>query len=328
MNRSKVLCLLVTALLSLAPAVPAYPWAYATHAYFAERLGERMGNLNFQKMYGSLLPDQYNFILTPVGEYLAVQTHANPEAVTGAAGDCATQAVAFGFATHNEIWGADFTAHVASLTLPESPPKGYVIIKGDELAPDLVAPLTEILVVAGADPVQAPFIAAGIAPFLGHLLVEEAVDWLIKKELEPSIGTRIMNAARLRTAKTPLLLASAYAPGVSSTFGMSLAEATGMIFEVERQYRQMSLDLGRGFLGNPERVMDFLAQQGVTVGQLYIKAATGYDVVISPELAESFTRQAATLVESTYEAELIATLAYLEDELENRGVETCEVRGR
>jgi hypothetical protein len=90
----------------------------------------------------------------------------------------------------------------------------------------------------------------------------------------------------------------------------------------------MSLDLGRGFLGNPERVMDFLAQQGVTVGQLYIKAATGYDVVISPELAESFPRQAATLVESTYEAELIATLAYLEDELENRGVETCEVRGR
>jgi hypothetical protein len=326
MIRSKVCCLLAAAAVVLALAAPAYPWAYATHAYFAERLGERQGNLNFQEMYGSMLPDQYNFISDPYGVYLAALTHGDPQDVSDAAWDCRTRAVAFGFASHHEAWGADFTAHIAGITTP--PGVGYVVLKGMELAPALVPTLTQILVDAGAPPLEAAATAAYLAPYLGHLLVEEAADWLVKKNLQPSIGTRVMNAARLRTAEVPALLSGAYAQKLVDDLGMTRPEATMTLALVERQYRKMIFEYGRGFLGNSERVMDFLALQGVTVGELILSEATGLPVEITLEQAEELTRLAVDMVRPTYREELAGTLEYLRGEMESRGVETCEPRGR
>jgi hypothetical protein len=320
-----MLCLLTAVALSLALAIPAHPWAYATHAYFAERLGERQGNLDFQEMYGSMLPDQYNFISQPYGVYLATLTHGDPQDVTDAAWNCRTQAAAFGFASHNEAWGADFTAHIAGITTAGI---GYVVIKGVELAPALIPTLTQILVDAGASPPEALGTASALAPYLGHLLVEEAVDWLIRKELRPSIGTRVMNAARLRAAEVPSLLSRAYAQKLADAFGMTPELAAMTIAVVEKQYRTMMFDYGRGFLGNPERVMDFLAQQGVMVGELILSEVTGLPVEITLEQAEGFTRLAVDVVRPTYRAEVAGTLAYLESEMESRGMETCEPRGR
>jgi hypothetical protein len=239
--------------------------------------------------------------------------------------DCKTQAAAYGFASHNEAWGADFTAHVAGITTPGI---GYVVIKGAELAPALIPTLTQILVDAGAPLPLAQSTAAAVAPYLGHLLVEQAVDWLVKKELQPSIGTRVMNAARLRTAEVPALLSGAYAQKLVDTFGMTPEQAAVTLATIEAQYRKMMLDYGRGFLGSSERVMDFLALQGVTVGELILGEITGLPVEITPEQTEEFTRLAVELVSPTYREEVAGTLSYLKGEMESRGVETCEPRRR
>jgi hypothetical protein len=314
----------MTVALVLALAAPAYPWAYATQAYFAERLGERQGELDFQEMYGSMLPDQYNLIFDPYGVYLAALTHGDPQDVVDTAWDCETQSAAYGFASHNEAWGADFTAHTSGNT---SPGIGYAVLKGAELAPALVPTLTQILVDAGAPPPVAEGTATAIAPYLSHLLVEEAVDWLVRKELRPSIGTRVMNAALLRSAEVPALLSAAFAQKLVDAFGMTPEQAAMTLAAIEAQYRAMMLTYGRAFLGSTERVMDFLALQGVTVGELILDAPTDLPVEISPEQAE-FTRLAVDMVLPTYRGELAGTLDYLRGETESRGVETCEARGR
>ena len=44
----------------------AFSWNQATHAYISERLGAQMGHDNLSEMWGSVGPDMFNFILTPM----------------------------------------------------------------------------------------------------------------------------------------------------------------------------------------------------------------------------------------------------------------------
>ena len=44
----------------------AFSWNQATHAYISERLGAQMGHDNLSEMWGSVGPDLFNFIFTPM----------------------------------------------------------------------------------------------------------------------------------------------------------------------------------------------------------------------------------------------------------------------
>ena len=79
----------------------------------------------------------YRFDTPEYLEYLFVQTHYNFMEVWNAAKSVPAKAAAFGFVSHNELWGIDSTAHVAGITYGQV--GGYVIAKADELAAHLQA---------------------------------------------------------------------------------------------------------------------------------------------------------------------------------------------
>lgn len=304
----------------LAAAGNAFAWGNAAHTWLASRMGVKSGYYDFQELYGATLPDQYNFILDGIGAFLAYQAHANAAPVIDAALNCGQRAAAFGFASHNDVTGADFTAHSAGQTTPGV---GYVVAKAETLAPELIPALTGVLLAAGAGLPEAQAVAGGLSPTLAHLLVESAVDLRVKRGLDRGIGAKMLVAATVRSPGVPQLLAAAYAEELAAFSGQSLQEATAYLVGVEAVNRQDILRYGRAYSGSQRKALKFMAGLGVAVATAYLNAATNYqyDVVVPPALAVQFLLAADAVVAPDYAAELRATLVFLRAQLD--GVETC-----
>ncbi len=111
----------------------AFSWNQATHAYIADHLGASAGHDNLNEMWGSVAPDFFNYVFDPAlcPDWVADQTQGIDAdtvlKVWDAADSEKEKALAYGFVSHNNDWGADHTAHEASLTL--EPDQGYIIIK-------------------------------------------------------------------------------------------------------------------------------------------------------------------------------------------------------
>ncbi len=105
--RSWLICCLFLAM----PAT-AFTWNQATHAYIAQELGARAGLENLNEMWGSVAPDMFNYVFDPalcVG-WISDQTQgADPDSamkIWSAAGTDKEEALALGFVSHNDSWGA------------------------------------------------------------------------------------------------------------------------------------------------------------------------------------------------------------------------------
>lgn len=104
----------------LLPAA-AFPWNQATHAYIAERLGTRVGHGNLHKIWGSVAPDFFNYIFDSAvcPGWVSDQTHGTHAEtflkVRDAASSEKEDALAYGFLSHNQQWGADYIAHISGL---------------------------------------------------------------------------------------------------------------------------------------------------------------------------------------------------------------------
>jgi len=72
--------------------------------------------------------------------YLYEQTHYITFDIKNAADEKLKKALAFGYFSHNGVWGADFTAHHSGITYGQG--QGYVIAKATELTLQ-VGPLLE-----------------------------------------------------------------------------------------------------------------------------------------------------------------------------------------
>ena len=134
---------LICLLLAMIPTI-VFSWGDATHIYISDRLKARVGYENRNEMWGSLGPDIFNFVFDPAlcPTWLADQTHGStPDSfmkVWNAAGTTAEKALAYGFVSHNEAWGADFTAHISGLTFGHD--WGYINEKAMVLAEHLDKP--------------------------------------------------------------------------------------------------------------------------------------------------------------------------------------------
>ncbi len=63
-------------------------------------------------MYGGVAPDLFNYLFAPYQPYLDGQTHDDFLKVWEAAGprqNSVKRALAYGFVSHNDLWGADVT---------------------------------------------------------------------------------------------------------------------------------------------------------------------------------------------------------------------------
>jgi hypothetical protein len=187
----------------LALSLSAPAWDVLTHSFIMEQIKGGPQNANGNEIYGTTSPDFVNYLLnTPYYEWLYDTTHSDFIRLWHMATTPAEQALAMGFVAHNGLWGADHVAHYASLT--GDPTQGYVIAK--------------------AAMVEAFFSAQGIWDGLGlsgdlykdlrlelcHNIIEYVIDiqiWLA----DPTIASRVMEAAAGRSANMQQLVKTAFA---------------------------------------------------------------------------------------------------------------------
>lgn len=203
---------LICFLVVIMPAV-AFSWSQATHAYIADSLGARAGHDDLSEMWGSVGPDLFIFVFYPVvcPGWITDQTHGTYSdtfmKVWNAAGTKFEDSLAYGFVSHNQQWGADFTAHVSSRTFGQD--DGYIIKKA------------RILLNTPLDPANPQrtfgvvFVGLGMNPdeqlLVAHLIAEYAVDIRLRNDADPLLGRKLARAARGESKRFPDLLIKAFA---------------------------------------------------------------------------------------------------------------------
>ena len=112
-GRKPLVLLGVLLLTSLLIAPDASPWGSAVHAYIDDHLGANRPVRNANEMYGGMAPDVFNYLFDHPDQlqFLYAQTHNNFMRLWEVAHRRLGRSVAFGFVSHNDVWGADSTAH-------------------------------------------------------------------------------------------------------------------------------------------------------------------------------------------------------------------------
>jgi hypothetical protein len=187
-------------LLILAVAMPALAWGTAAHVAIglgvaqARHLNLSNRYLLLQALYGTTAPDFALVAREPLKSALFEATHEDPGylEVPGLANPLSPieRAFAFGWLTHNQVWGADLYAHLLDPLLEPPAPPGYVVERAIALR----------ALGSGAISAQA-----------AHDYIEAAVDLLLDQQ-PPNLGlpTLLRMAAYYRDPRIPRLLARAY----------------------------------------------------------------------------------------------------------------------
>lgn len=204
--RARMAGWLVTALL-LAPAVPSLAWGPGTHAVVAlgvaKARGASAGNdyLALQAVYGAAAPDIAWQAEEPLRSALGAAMHDEPGYLEpwelARPWSSVERAFAWGWLTHNQVWGADYYAHIGDPfegAWPAAGP-GYVVERAGLLAA-----------------------AQGIPEDVAHDYVEVAIDLLVDQKFPGlRVGQMVRNAAASRDRQVPSLVVRSYAdvPGAS-----------------------------------------------------------------------------------------------------------------
>ena len=281
-------------------------WGSATHAYIAKELGK--GITDPQMLYGAAAPDFfYNLsdLSSPGRNYLSKQTHTSIANLKTKARKANMDAFAFGFISHNENWGADYTAHKKGRTSK----KGYVVTKADILAPKLLFRLKAALDEAGVP--YSFFLAQAIASNLSHKLIETAIDLQLNLHEDPSLGYDFLNSVQSVTDNLPNLLAQTYGQGLSRNLKVSKDDSARIIREAESDFRQLMIRYGELLGGEDPADLHQMSEEGAALLSTALKDITGKDVVIQPEVMEEFMNLATQEIETDYAKEISATISYL-----------------
>lgn len=285
-----------------------FAWGQATHAYFAKALVG--GDTNLSEIYGAMVPDLFNLMTdSPDYDYLVNQTHRQFRKVVRKSLKTDLKPFAFGFASHNELRGADRTAHRHGRTTRE----GYVIGKITWLAPKLKPDLQVILENAGVP--LASVLAGPLASGLAHPFIETALDLLIKRNEDPSIGPEILQAAQGRPSSIPDLLVAAYARGFADHMDLTDEEAAELIRGAEAEFQQLMIRYGEILSREESEAIQSLAEQGSALIESYVASAVGKKVDVPSEVTVRFLHLAIQQVEGDYGQEVSATLEYLKHSL-------------
>ena len=300
-------------LLAMMPAT-AFAWGDATHAYISDELKARVG---YKEMWGSLGPDIFNFIfdaaLCPT--WLADQTHGRSDdgsfmKVWDAASRTTGKALAYGFVSHNEVWGADYTAHISGLTFGET--YGYINEKALRLLDAPVNPLQpsptfgQVFTDIGLNFDQQLAVA--------HVIAEYAIDIVLSNDVDPMLGLKLQVAAHSKRKNFPALLVEAYAEDYAGVCpGIDYPTAVSIITGAEAEYRRNMIAYGR-ILSKPEPMaVELVAEQIVSLAQAFL----GEGVII-PEGAEEIVVSGiynSMVICSDYLTEITETIDFVRDNL-------------
>ncbi len=299
----------------------AFSWNQATHAYIADRLGARVGHDNMNEMWGSVAPDLFNFVFDPdlCPGCISYQTQGTYSEtflkLWNAAGTNSEDALAYGFVSHNQQWGADFVAHVSGLR-PGYENDGYIITKERIL---LNTPYP-------ADPQKTfgdVFAGLGMSPYEGemvaHLIAEDAIIRL-GNEVDPLIGRKLATAARGETKRFSTLLVNAFAADYAvHCFGGDYSTAAAMLNATEKEHRKNMIFLGEAISQSEPVAVQLLAEQVAGVladflgGSLPVPDAEAVEIM----KAALFTSMAIC---DDYKAEIDATVDFVDNNLKEHGI--------
>jgi hypothetical protein len=313
MTRHALLIVVVLMLLWSQPG-PLYGFGSATHAYIAREVGIKQGPACLLEVYGALLPDAFNMGFgDPYQDHLATLTHNECMKLVEKATSPSDKALAFGFASHNEVWGADRTAHISSTSHPGS---GYVTRKSDELATTLRPQVKLFLLFNGV--ADADAVLDQVLPGVAHDAIEAAIDLLVCQKEDPGVGQRLVLTARTQGWSAPILLCKAYAADLATAAGITEAVANPLIIAAESEFRRQIELYGTAL--SQESPVDALAEQGVELAQQLLAAQQGIIVDIPVDLMKQILNAAIEAVKDDYAAELAATITQVRNELESHGV--------
>ena len=163
-----------------------------THLYIAERVYSTCWDKT-DLDYGSIAPDLAIYVAHPEKWPTAFDdTHHTFIDFSPYAWDLTQKWFAKGWATHNEVWGADYYAHIC-YPAPGSGTTGYVIGKAGLLLEEIPSPTGN------------PVLDLEIA----HDLIEIAVDVLLKQN-DPKLGEKLLDATVSRSLEDRNLLARVF----------------------------------------------------------------------------------------------------------------------
>jgi hypothetical protein len=264
----------------------AYPWNYATHAYISGQIGRTLSRGTFNEMYGMMLPDFLNlrFELWTDGT-LRGYTHGVPAGhpyfppstdfmkVWKEAKSGLKKMVAFGYVAHNELWGADYVAHLNAdpydLT-PEQEP-GFIILLAQILMANIDWTPFDQLGLSLSDSDKMEF-CHNIVEFAGDVLVAQA---------DPLIGQKLFIAAAPRSPEIINLLKSVF----PEEYGDLIATA-------EPEFHQQMALLGLTLLQPPETIISILAEQMAELSIDYFWTVYGLDISAYKDLLVVFGKGA------------------------------------
>jgi hypothetical protein len=301
-------------------ASQAWAWGSATHTYIDDRLNRQgRGQKNLGEMYGGAAPDLFNYLFAPYQPYLYGLTHVEFLKVWEVAGpgrSSVKRALAYGFVSHNDLWGADVTAHHNGRTFGKE--QGYVIAKAQELQPILTATL------ASSGVVLPDAVADKVTLDLSHNFVEYGVDVLVKN-LDPRVGAKMASAALQRHPTFPALLVKAYREDVAAVLGISSQEAGQLILAAEQSFRKIKIYEGRALMLDDATAITLLAEENADFAQAYL---AGFGVTLPPgvgreqivALAENFIGLAMAMCQNDFVGELSTTVAFVNEQLDMHGI--------
>jgi len=291
-------------IVTLAPAA-ALPWGWATHTYLVKQL---TGD-DVDAIYGALVPDMGQVMDPVTGGFLQEQTHHKFERLVGKGFAMGLADTAYGFASHNEFWGADNTAH--------NPVSGYVTLKTGELVAltGLDGQLHALLLSNGVPDPDASAMAAQFAGLIAHEAVEYAVDIRLAETLDPAVGDSLADAASLRNPRVPDLVVRAYSHNLAARFRLPDSAADALLRAGESDFQAFMVGYGTLLTyGDRQVIVGVLAQQGADRLHAYVLALTGLDVTV-PAGSLASVLSAAFLVTGDYGPAVDATLGLLQRDM-------------
>ncbi len=315
MNNRLLSGLIISVVVCATPGL-SFGWGAATHAYLATELGHEPGVMNLHEMYGAVIPDMFNLMYSyEHQDYLWIKTHYEFIKVVNEGKDDESRAFGYGFASHNEQWGADYTAHINAVSIESG--EGYVVTKKKILAPQLKLGMMLFLNSKGI--AYTPELLDELSLAIADSAVESAVDLLVSQNEDTQIGTRMLVAAKLRSSFVPMLLSKAFAKDLAGEAGIIAEEAILLIVETETQFKEY-MELYGGIL-TQENAVDLMAEQGAKLAEQMLEGRYGISVEAPAELMKTALLAAVDVVKNDYSEELAATLDYVAARLDSNGME-------
>lgn len=300
-------------------AQAAFPWGWAVHAYIDEQFDTKWQLRNTNHLYGVLTPDIFNYQFDAASLYMHAETHNDFMRVWDAARSVPGRALAFGFVSHNEAWGIDYTAHRSGITfgqagtIPGHPEEGGYVVAKAYILKGILEQIPQF------NALQLP---ESLALTVAHELTEYGID-ILMKQVDPQIGARITAAALPPDPNFPMLLEKAYADQLTIQFGMTRTEALKFIASSQKQFQQAMIVYGQVLSQDDSTAVLLISQHLADLAATFM-AAYGLpplppDVDITP-LLQFGIGQAMLLCAGDFLPEVSATVTFVEGQLALHGV--------